>query len=908
MPHIQNDVNPYKQAEREADDFKDWLIYKKQEIFPNNPIFLEFIHQPNFKIFPCVLIRKESEPLNGTFERDTWIFLCKGCDELPTTLKRRWLPRAGKPPPVLKDHHIHRIRQQLDLPEVDLQALQEEALEEPFSEELPPIDTLEEFLNQAQQTTISGLLDLIESNRQEIADWGGLTRILDELGVQALAEMVRAEFSLSDTIDLLQEAYFHRWPKFTAFLNQIGITGFLSLLHAEDYESISPLLFALSQYRWAHLVLFQYTLFNQGLLETRANSLRIFDALRHVRKVSLWAKKWISLEDILSAIEHNPELSLYWLLKFLETNVSKLYRPILGKILQDGAQTFPFRILLRSLDRITPEDMTELKEFDSDWDVANLARQLVACETGWLSFFFSVSTKLTPNTFAKFLNTLDPTTLQKNILQGDKDMPYAWINVIDALHKAKWTKLGQLLDSLGINFLWKPFYDVRVAVLTAKLLNVLLSDDWTQKEAFTIKFASEDWIDLTTGAVLLSFYHLDVLLRHKFHGAIDLSKKIFQSVFVQTPYHWPIKQYTNLFDKMGINWHPWLSPEIILEAESRGHYTRLILEELESQGWSASESLRDYFSDKDAKEKELIFRQYPLAYQAKIRLEQGLLDEALKLFAQALNEFNTNPTVETLRDLIQHSEKLNPEERQCLFSTIDEEALIYACKEDSWLLDLIGEQLVSYCDKKIIRVIMRFLQNHDTFYEYTRFTNYFVDSCRTEFIEEAIRAKAYLVLSHMSKKETSRQAVQVHLAQKNMLAELISDLDPSSPFWESIKHILDAYDELAQAKLFQNIIESAANQGKSHLIRILFSLSPDYAELVIQCLLSLSDETLSAFMSQSKFVEIIALLVDLQEKKHLQLSELFEKFRGLLLSIITMNQDKNEHELLLALIRPEQEN
>ena len=101
----------------------------------------------------------------------------------------------------------------------------------------------------------------------------------------------------------------------------------------------------------------------------------------------------------------------------------------------------------------------------------------------------------------------------------------------------------------------------------------------------------------------------------------------------------------------------------------------------------------------------------------------------------------------------------------------------------------------------------------------------------------------------------------------------------------------------------QNIIESAANQGKSQLIRVLLSLSPNYAEIIIKCLLSLSDEILSIFMSQSESVEIIALLFDLQEQRHLQASELFEKFRGLLPYIITMNQDKKEHDLLLALLR-----
>lgn len=909
--------NPYKQAEKAADTFKDWLASRIPQLFPNDTELIEFSRTHNFKAFPCVLIKAESTPTTDPFEEDDWVYLCVGNDDLPKTLKEKWDDGVNDQPPVFTKNHIFQIVESLSLPkrnfktfrmpsgEVRVSKILKIALpEENGFEEVKKIATVEEFLNLAQESTLSEFIDMIQDNKQRIAKWGGLNLILDELGIELLTDKILSECSLDAAIFLLNNAYISRWQKLTALLDQINLKGFLDLIQSENYEDLS-ILKSLHRYRWARLVILEYELFRQGLQEQREKSFKIFNAIRYDHKTPLWAKKWLTVEEILTALQKNPELSLYGLLEFIEQNAPKFYFPILKVILLDGARSFPFQMLLHCIDRIKPEDTTKLQGFDSDWEIDDLARQLVASETGWLSFFFSISTKLTFQTLEHFLNALDLTGLRQNILKGDEDMPYAWINLISALRDVKWSKLGNLLDSLKVNFLLNVFYNPEIAVLTSKLLNVLLLEDWKNKEVFIKKFAAENWIDPETKTHLLDFHHLDILLSCEFPGAIGLAKRTFQTVFTQKPISWEIRKYLDLFDRMGINWHPWLTPEMIISADEKGYFIRDVLEDLENRGWSFSQSVREFFAEKDTNEQKKVFCQFPLSYRARIRLTEGLLDEALDLFAQAMNKFNSKPTAQKLRNLIRDSEKLSFEKRQYLFSNINEEALAFVCEKDPLLIHIIGEELAQLCDKTIIRVIMQFLRHQESFFKYIGVINFFSNSCGNEFIEEAINAKAILVLSDMARSDSTRQAVLTRLSQKNALIDLISDLNPTNPFWDSIKLIIDTFNKHIRSEVIQNIIESATNQRKPHLIRVLLSLSSDYAEKIVQHLLSLPQDILHTLLNQSEPVEIISLIFEIQEQMPSHALELLETLLRRFRSIITEISHNKENKLLLDLLRRE---
>ena len=266
-------LNPYHQAMQCSDYMQDWLKDKAIELFPQDTQLIGFIRSGKHKVYPYVLVNEDSVRLKSS-EEDSWAHLCYGDSELIKIQQRDWEKGGNVNPPILTEQHIREIINALELEKVELDQIQwiseeireTEELEGAITEEVYPVDiqpieSQDEFLAEAKQATLYEFIDLIEENYDNIARWGGLPNILDEMGVQLLAKMINGEDSVSATRILLQVAHRHHWTHLAALLDVIGLEGFLKLLRDDNYERMVGLLSDLRQYQWAQLIVFEHILF-----------------------------------------------------------------------------------------------------------------------------------------------------------------------------------------------------------------------------------------------------------------------------------------------------------------------------------------------------------------------------------------------------------------------------------------------------------------------------------------------------------------------------------------------------------------------------------------------------------------------------------------------------------------------
>ena len=96
---------------------------------------------------------------------------------------------------------------------------------------------------------------------------------------------------------------------------------------------------------------------------------------------------------------------------------------------------------------------------------------------------------------------------------------------------------------------------------------------------------------------------------------------------------------------MGIQWHTWISLEMIIEVEEHQDI-QYVLEELAKYDVSLIQKLQEYHTEMDKKRRNEIFIRLSPIRQALALYAQGKYEDALKLYFDVMEEINANPNID----------------------------------------------------------------------------------------------------------------------------------------------------------------------------------------------------------------------------------------------------------------------
>ena len=314
---------------------------------------------------------------------------------------------------------------------------------------------------------------------------------------------------------------------------------------------------------------------------------------------------------------------------------------------------------------------------------------------------------------------------------------------------------------------------------------------------------------------------------------------------------------------------------------------------------SFKQKIKEHYADKKREEDEILFQRLSPTRQAQVLFAKGQHAEAHELFLRVLEELNANSNIELFLELLRYSKDLPFDERQQLFAKIDESAFIAICNQDPQLIDQYGEEIAALDVDRIVKSVIKYLNHFQVFYGQMLLYDHFLNTSGSKFIAEAVNSQAFFVLSNLMRYETPRRITLSYITQKQVLIALMSQLAPSHLFWDAIRRNVDEFTLAVSDEVLHEIIIMGIEQGNISMLRTLCSFSSHYARIIIETLLSLSDELLSKFIRQP----IIPLIFDFQEQHSQEEVTPLEQLKKKLHSIIKLNPDIEEIRLLSGLLQ-----